>query len=626
MAAYALTAALAAAALCAVWKPLLLQGMVPLDGNMIALSYPNWMLTRTLGRQALLPVWNPWRDMGEPFLADPQTLALYPIMRLLAGMSRFIDFLAAWVVLHTLLAAVFLGALAWRLHKSPAAAAAAAVLAGCNGFFTGRVTFPNHFAAAAWLPAVLYFQQRLSPLGLGASLALQWLAGFPPFAMLSVVTAAAWACAQGRRGIKCFAQGAAWALGLCAAQWIPFMELLGEARRKLVLDPALAQQYSVPPLQLLKEAFLPQWVHWTAAMAGDPAIVCFYVGLAAWGLAAWALWRGGRQEGLLGLGCAAALILSLGGYLPGSGAIPFLRIFRFPANWLLLATTALSLLAASGVARLRSELWKWAAVAALVLDLAAFAQAPRVAWAMPEFLDEPPALAQFFQGDKVLSRIYHTDELRRTWEGGVLESEEDYFLMRDFLAPSFGAAFGVPEASSYQTLRLKKADAYLRRLAQEGPNSQLADWAGVELTVGLQRHAPRVARKDIRLTRRLLARPRVFMAQREAGAARIESYRPGRVAARVEADQAGWAVLAETDYPGWRVFLDGSPVKSALFAGAFPAVMVPAGGHDILFVLQPLSVRVGALISMLTASAFLLVFFFFEKSGAFLQAWRRLMA
>lgn len=598
--------AAASALICAAWGPLLLQGLVPLDGNMIAMSFPNWSMARSLGSGAFLPAWNPWRDMGEPFLADPLTMAAYPAMRLLGGLSEFSSFLRVWVVLHTLLAACFMGALAWRLHKSVAAAAAAAVLAAFNGTFTARATFPNCFASAAWLPAILYFQNELSPMGLGICLAMQWLAGFPPFAMLSALAAAAWACGQGRKGLKCLAQGGLWALGLAAVQWIPFLELLGLASRRLVLDPAMARQNSVAPMQLLKEAFMPQWIHFSPSVAGDPAVVCFYVGLVAWGLAAWAVRRGGRREWALAAGCAAALLLSLGGHLPGFASLPFLRLFRFPAQWLFLAAACAALLAASGVAGLRATAWRWTAVAALALDLAFFAQAPLAAWSRPSFLSEPPLAAGSFLAERPFARIYHTDELRRAWESGVLETEDDYLLMREFLAPSFGAAFGISEASSYQTLRLRTANEYLARMAKEGPGSPLADWAGVELVVGLKRGAGRVGRETIGMTVRGPARSRVFLAARDGGAVALASHRPGRVEARVDAVREGEVVLSEMDYPGWRVFVDGAPAPKRLFAGAFPSVAVPAGGHDVVFDFRSRSVLAGAAISLLTLFALVL--------------------
>lgn len=580
-------------ALCLAWRPLLLGGLVPLDGNMIAYSYPNWSLLRTLGADRLLPVWNPFRDMGEPFLADPQSMSLYPPARLFVLLPDFTGFLRVWVVFHTLLAAAFMGGLAWRMKKSAPAAAAAAALAAFNGFFTARVTFPNHFAAAAWLPAILYFQYELSPLGLGACVALQWLAGFPPFSLLSVVAVSAVACAQGRKGLKCLVQGGIVALGLAAAQWIPFIELLRGAGRAVILDPAMARQFSLAPGQLLKEALAPQWIRWSPFMAGDPAIVCFYVGLVAWALAGWAAWRGGRTERLLAAGALGAMLLSLGGHLPGFDAMGFLHLFRFPANWLLLATAAAALLAASGVARLRPSL-QWAAAGLLLADLLLFLAVPRAAWSRPEFLSDPPALAGAGRG-----RIYHTDELRRAWEKGTLETEEDYLLMRDFLAPSFGAAFGVREASSYQTLRLRRANDYLSRMNSPGR----ADWAGVDRVVGLKRGALRVTRETIEVSRRTTARERIFFDG--AGKVGETSLRPGFASARVVTAGGGALILSEMNYPGWEARVDGVKVETGMFAEAFPSVAVPPGEHTVEFEFGSIAALAGFAISVLTATAFL---------------------
>src|SRR5258708_5854022 len=82
------------------WRFLLLHSLVPLDGNIITISYPNWSLARWFFEHRTFPLWNPWRNMGEPFLADPQTMACYPFFWLLAGIHSFHRFLAIWYVAH----------------------------------------------------------------------------------------------------------------------------------------------------------------------------------------------------------------------------------------------------------------------------------------------------------------------------------------------------------------------------------------------------------------------------------------------------------------------------------------------------------------------------------------------
>jgi len=95
--------------------------------------------------------------------------------------------------------------------------------------------------------------------------------------------------------------GGALALGLAAAQWIPFLELMRFAGRGMVLDPR--RRDNSPWRRPTSEGdFGPAMDPLVAGHAGDPAIVCFYVGLVAWGLAGWAAWRGGRVERLLSAG------------------------------------------------------------------------------------------------------------------------------------------------------------------------------------------------------------------------------------------------------------------------------------------------------------------------------------
>jgi hypothetical protein len=591
----------AAIVLVVAWRRVFVQGLVPIDGNTLTFAYPTWRVFDLLVDGWSLPLWNPYRGMGEPFLADPQTLAAYPAFWLLAGLDDYQSFLGWWIALHSALAACFMGLLVWKWLNQVPAVAAAVLIIGLNGFFIARVTFPNHFAAAAWLPAILYFQTRGSARGLGACFAMQWLAGFPPFVLLGVVAATGIASVQGRSGLVRLAGGGAWGLGLAACQLLPFAELLAESRRQLVLSAEMAAQFSIPPAQLLSQLVIPQWLGWSREVEGDSAIVSFYVGIAALLLAAVAVARGAQLERRIGLAVLASLGLSFGAQLPGFELVRPLHVFRFPANWLLLGSAGLALLAASGIRHLPGSRWKWLAVSVIGLDLLLYTQQPRVAWAAPSFFEEPPALAQEIRRSNGPTRIYHSARLMQLWQAGQLESQEDYAVMVDFLAPSHGMAYGIQEASSMQTLRLDRASQLMRRMETD---PSVLDWAGVEWVVSIDREAQRVDRSLLRVLRNRNARARLFDVDAGASDSEVEieltRYRAGAVEAVTRSDREARVVLSEIDHPGWEVRIDGEPVAHQEFEGAFIEVAVPEGSHRLSFDYRPASFRIGVAVSIST--------------------------
>lgn len=575
------------------WSRVFTRGLVPVDGHTITFAYPGWRALRDYAGAGLLPLWNPFRNLGEPLLADPQSLAAYPPFWLLAPLESYSAFVGGWILLHSAVAGAGLFAIAQRRYGDPAAGAAAAAVGALNGFFVARLTFANHFAAAAWLPALLYFQYTRAPLALGVCLALQWLAGFPPFALLSGAALLAIASRQGRSGALCLLKGVGWALGLAALQWLPFLELLTLSTRSLVLTPELATQFSIPPGELVQQLVVPQWFGWQAELSGDPAITGFYVGIAALALALFGSW--GRRELWIGTGVLACALLSLGGALPGYGELTPLRIFRFPANWLLLATAGIALLCAAGVRCIQAPALRWLAVAAVVVDLVLFAQVSRVSWAPPEFLADPPPLADKVAGP---DRVYHDRPLMELWQRGVLAHEEDYRTMIAALAPSYGMAFGIQDAYSPQTLSLARARRYQERL-----DPDRIDDAGIGWIISVSDGATTVGVDTLTVRRNPQARPRVFAPQPTRGTIVLGSHAPGYVTAHTESSVAFQVVLAEVDYPGWRVLVDGSEAAHELYDETFIAVRVPPGSHQLEFTFWPRSFLLGLVATALTALA-----------------------
>lgn len=75
---------------------------------------------------------------------------------------------------------------------------------------------------------------------------------------------------------------------------------------------------------------------------------------------------------------------------------------------------------------------------------------------------------------------------------------------------------------------------------------------------------------------------------------------PGRLTIDAELGAPGLVVVSEITYPGWRAFLDGQPTRIYQADGVLRAVRVPAGSHRIEMRFDPLSFKLGAVISALS--------------------------
>jgi hypothetical protein len=89
------------------------------------------------------------------------------------------------------------------------------------------------------------------------------------------------------------------------------------------------------------------------------------------------------------------------------------------------------------------------------------------------------------------------------------------------------------------------------------------------------------------------------------GWADIVAYEPSRVVLDVDAPRASRAVLTDTFAPGWRAEVDGGAVAIEPFEGAFRAVAVPAGRHQVVMTYRPRAVTAGAIVAALSIAGLL---------------------
>ena len=621
-----------------VWRVGLWSPGLPLFGHLIFFAHP--LIRRATDEliSGRLPLWNPYAFCGRPLLADPGAQVMAPthvVFRLFAFETAFKLELASVVALT----AFFSYCLGRRLGLRRSAAGLAGFLAASNGFLYYHTGMLSHLDAICLAPAVLLFWHSGSGLLMGLALALQYLGGHPFFVYM---TLAVCPFLPPGRPIRTLASASAAGLTLAAAQLLPALELFGSSVRSGALSPASVYVYSLTPDELWRMLSRPWWNLSAANFSGDPSITSFYVGLPALAAVLWGL-GGGRAGRALGTAALASLWLMMGDHTPFYPLLlkllPGLALFRFPAQWGAMAALLLAILAGLGAARLNRAL-RGLLVAAVFVDLWGFTAEPPTPRASCEFYCLRPApLASGELGREPCiahTRAFFEGRAKSQFPDVPLEQTEGYWLsLKNALTPSHASAFGVREVVSNNIDRPRRADELLRPvLSVEGAGSPLLRLLGVSALIDgdssgrsriLRLSSPRprvswVARArflpypdslSYLASRRFSPEDEVVLegrARRQGGAAageaRVVEEAPTRLSARTHASTSGFLVWADSFDAGWKATLDGVPVDILRADGAYRAVAVPAGEHDIRFRYRPLPFELGLWVT-LSSLAFL---------------------
>ncbi len=315
-----------------------------------------------------LPLWNPLNNAGLPFLAQWNTLTLYPgsLIYLLFPLPWSLN---AFCLGHLWWAGAGMFWLAERWTGNRAAAAVAGVAFAFNGLTLNALMWPNNIAALGWMPwvvgcAELGWQKGGRSLAVAALVAtLQMLTGAPEiilftWLLLGALWAGQWLRGAQRRGelFGRFCGLGVLVFALSAAQLLPFLDLLQHSHR----DAQFATGAWAMPAWGWANLLVPQF-HVNRSGSGllfQPEqfwTSSYYPGGAVLALALWAAVRWRQPRAFL---LAALLLLSLvlalgdagGLYLWIRQAVPAANFMRFPIKFVVVAAFVLPLLAALAVA------------------------------------------------------------------------------------------------------------------------------------------------------------------------------------------------------------------------------------------------------------------------------------
>jgi hypothetical protein len=311
-----------------------------------------------------MPLWNPLNYCGLPFLAQWNTLTLYPLslIYLLLPLSWS---LGVFCLAHLFLAGMGSYFLAYRWTDNRFAAAAAGLAFSFNALMLNCLMWPNNIAAMGWLPWAVLATERAWRAGgcwlPAAALAgaMQMLAGAPEvilltWALLAALFVGEVVCASGGRWRMAarFLTVGLWVGGLSAAQLLPFLDLLAHSQR----DIAFAESLWPMPAWGWANFLVPLYRSYPSALGpyAQPDqywISSYYLGVGVVALALLAVGSVRRRLAwLLGALTLLCLLLALGhhgfAYSALRKVLPGLGFMRYPIKFVILPTVLIPLLAA----------------------------------------------------------------------------------------------------------------------------------------------------------------------------------------------------------------------------------------------------------------------------------------
>ncbi|HEV2394361.1 MAG TPA: hypothetical protein VG146_18585, partial [Verrucomicrobiae bacterium] len=366
----------------AAFPDVLLQGKTFVARDFGAFSYPVAFYHRQCFWRGEIPLWNPLNFCGVPFLAQWNTMTLYPgsLIYLLLPMPWSLSF---FCLAHLFWGGLGMYFLARRWTGNCLAAGLAGIIFSFNGLMLNFLMWPSHVATFGWLPWVLWLVPegwrqggRKLVWGILAG-SMQMLAGGPEtilftWLILFLLMCGEWITFSKRTYAEIPDAGARNRIPLrflclavlvtlvCAAQLLPFLELVAHSDRDASYS-AHSPNWSMPiwgwlnflvPLFRTRPAsqgiFFQPNQDWTSS---------YYAGTGTVLLTAVALGR--RREWkvrLLAVAALSCLLLALGnrGYVYPvlHRFFPPVGFFRYPVKFLILVLASAPLLAAGGLAAL----------------------------------------------------------------------------------------------------------------------------------------------------------------------------------------------------------------------------------------------------------------------------------
>ncbi|HEX7193248.1 MAG TPA: hypothetical protein VF381_16880 [Thermoanaerobaculia bacterium] len=547
-----------------------------------------WFTAEQL-RTGSLPLWNPYNASGEAWLANPQTAVFYPPAWLFLVLP-FSTAYTGFLFFHALLLGA--GTYLWFVRRaSVAASLLGATALMLSGPVMSLLDVQNNFATFAWFPWVLLVAGSQLPVAGAVVLAMAFYAGEP---FLAAIAAVCFVLVN--RNLRTIVLAGLGALGLSAVQLFPFIEMLAGSNRVAGFDPNDVLRGSMPLRDWLLVAMPPRLARFHSSQHFIFVLYAslFVVVLAVIGAVVRRSWWSIGAIALVATVASGPRWLT---HLP-------LTIFRYPSRVVPFAAFAIVALAVAGwdAIRRRSAIVDAVLIAAIVIDLLVATKPLRVT--APFTTKQIPYDASIGRDRKVLqeySDVALYGGSRGSWMSGYLNLYEHRF-----------AALTAAPVTSQRYL-----DLYYRALRDLSALRAMAvGWVISASPIG-----PPFARvagaQHVGVYQFGAALPMAYVVSRESGVvggsathdSRLTTHvtlGTSRVSVHSDTASPGTLVLTQNDAPGWSVAIDGARARKMRAFGAFRAVSLPAGSHEIAWTYRPRSILFGGVVTFFTIAALII--------------------
>ncbi len=657
----AVAAVIVAAVVAVLFAPTLIRGEIFSFRDHSDYFQPLRFFTAEALKHGTLPLWNPYNASGEPWLANPQTGVFYPpqwILLFLPFATAYVTYLA----FHALLLGWSSYRLFARDGGEGAALVGAVALMTCGPTLSLLDVQNNYCTFAFMPLLILLGIRRgegsVSRSACAGALALSFLAGEPFLATVGAIlfTVALVLTSIGRRPparsarntLIDLASTGAMAIALAAVELLPFLTWVAGSDRAAAAGGDLLRE-SMRPLDWLRLA-LPRSIEEnlrTGSQQFLPALYCgaliavlFLCGLAG---AIRNRRRGTVMSWLVLL--AVAIVAAAGRFIPVAGLVAAkVTLSRYPARLVPVGCLAVIAIAVNGLGWLESRHRRIFPPAMMVV-LAVFTAVDLVPRAQPLLTGSRfetrvvPYRAPIGRSAKLIRlpddtwrdhRIFD----RRSWIGGyqnLFERRFDASTPAPLIAASYArlhdAALFTPrpdllrlmsvgwmltsrrlpttflepvQTSGAVTLyrfdsTLPFVQAWSRAAYVQSSEEALEESLRSSLRGAITVSGPAPARGMVSRQPRTIDLPTSVKSADRVEEIAIEL---NHVRVRLQLSSPRLVLITQRAESGWTARVDGKTAPSLRAAGIFRAVALPPGRHTIVWSYLPLSLIIGALLTL----------------------------